>query len=592
MENEKVIEEQKVDDKSTIQQLIATDYKYLKMVGEIEKQENLISTNISIINDLKKKIEIFNNSNIEIINKIDKLKNDNIMIENIKDKNYQDLKKQSKNNIEIKELSILVDKNNKEIENIEKQINKLENSNKKFIINLDSAKKNLNYYVQKFEKGLEIEKENESELNKALEFCEQNLNKNYYYVQAHNRYFKFNEENGTWQHFSFESQKVKYTKLKKGGWMDTINLYLESIDAIKDTTTYSFDIVPPNILNLLSKKHWLKPEKHKEQHSKWFDILLKSLGRDFKENIEHIEQLIYWKHKNPSDLLPCVCWHGEGGVGKNVLMLLLEEIFGKHQVAQINFSNISGTFNEVLGGKTVVFFDESGAAKDDMDKLKQIVGNKTLTIRGLYKAEIKVDNTAMYFIGTQDQRGAISLGGDGSDRRWSILNLPFGKKLSNYVAEEENISESEAFTLIKDEIIPNFFQNAQEIETWLFHLYEKYRELETAPAALHGEDFKALKNSQKSVYDELFADIFDDNFEKITRKELFDNYKMLKMEITPDWKTDTMSHMVEKAKKYIAINKLNIKYVDNNYVDDIKFRGFVSFDYLNKTNNVLYFEKK
>jgi hypothetical protein len=93
--------------------------------------------------------------------------------------------------------------------------------------------------------------------------------------------------------------------------------------------TYSFrQDLPSDMLNLLDRSDWLQPDVGAYH---WiFDVLVQSLGGNKAENIDHLQCVLAYKYLHPEAYtLPCLMIHGEGGVGKNLLVNhVLGIIFG------------------------------------------------------------------------------------------------------------------------------------------------------------------------------------------------------------------------------------------------------------------------
>jgi hypothetical protein len=115
--------------------------------------------------------------------------------------------------------------------------------------------------------------------------------------------------------------------------------------------TYTFlPNLPSDMLNLLDRSGWLQPATG-DCH--WlFDVLVQSLGGNKIENMEHIKHVLAYKYLHPEAYtLPCLMIHGEGGVGKNVLVNHVLGIIFDGQTTSTASANVIGNFNSTLKGK-------------------------------------------------------------------------------------------------------------------------------------------------------------------------------------------------------------------------------------------------
>ncbi len=301
----------------------------------------------------------------------------------------------------------------------------------------------------------------------------------------------------------------------------------------KDATS-SFTKQPAHVFNMLSDFKWI--QMHDDPDDKphvIFDLLLKSLGGGVQANWEHIEKVIWSKYLHPENyLLPCLTIYGAGGnVGKNLFVeAVLTEIFGRIQVGKPTMEQLTGTFNDIIIGKAILFIDETVEDKVNHEKLKSILHTPTIDINMKYANPFKVDNTALYIIASNNTLGGVRLTGEKTDRRFSTIyaNTP----LNEHIAEEMDISDTEATTWLITEG-QHILRDHDEISKWLRQLYEKYGDV-TQVEALHEGDHEHLLDLQKPLWEILCESLFiHDHVDYIKMGTLYELYKHFQKETNP-----------------------------------------------------------
>jgi len=196
--------------------------------------------------------------------------------------------------------------------------------------------------------------------------------------------------------------------------------------------------LPDYTLNRFRRDHWVTPKAGK--YHEVFDILIRSLGDNKTENMKHIIQVIAWKYLYPEAYdLPCIVIYGEGGAGKNTFVeRVLGTMFGKNQVIAIRQEQMRN-FNGLIEGKIAVLLDEASSDKANMDQLKHMIGQESLVIDRKYGKNYQSDNLALYFTGGNGALGAVYLGRDQSDRRFSILQVD--RSIIDHVMEVKDFSK-------------------------------------------------------------------------------------------------------------------------------------------------------
>jgi hypothetical protein len=302
--------------------------------------------------------------------------------------------------------------------------------------------------------------------------------------------------------------------------------------------TYSFRRdLPPDMLNLMDRSGWLEPDVGNYH---WiFDVLMQSLGGNKAENTEHIKQVLAYKYLYPEAYtLPCLMIHGEGGVGKNLLVNhVLRIIFGG-QTTSTASANVIGPFNSRLKGMAVVLLDESMAEKVNSDALKIVLGNATITINEKNVAQYDVDNTPLYLISSNDSEGGLYLDRSDADRRYSVMLVEQNETLDYWIARHEgwitdgmqDRQRGTACQRARQWMHDHGFSiltDRQQIACWLGYLLITYHEL-PHPMPLHSADFRRLLNIQKPVKERIVEAVFNDSgFSHIEKKVLYKGYRLL-----------------------------------------------------------------
>ncbi len=302
--------------------------------------------------------------------------------------------------------------------------------------------------------------------------------------------------------------------------------------------TYTFrQGLPPDLLNLLDRSGWLEPDVGSYH---WiFDVLVQSLGGNKAENMEHIKHVLAYKYLHPEAYtLPCLMIHGEGGVGKNLLVNHVLGVVFDGQTTSTASANVVGNFNSTVKGKTVVLLDESMAEKVNGDALKIVLGNATITINEKNVAQYDADNTPFYLISSNDSEGGLYLDRSHADRRYSVMLVEQNETLDYWIARHEGWITDDMHDDQRDVACRQAKQwmhdhgfailtDRQQIACWLGHLLLTYGEL-PHPMPLHGADFKRLMGIQKPVKERIVEAVFNDpSFTHIEKKVLYKAYRLL-----------------------------------------------------------------
>lgn len=313
--------------------------------------------------------------------------------------------------------------------------------------------------------------------------------------------------------------------LEQKGWSGYANV----------TYSYRQDL-PPDILNLLSTEGWLQPDVG--EHHWIFDVLVRSLGGNKTENMDHLEHCLVYKCLHPEAYtLPAFLIHGEGGVGKNVFVSgVLKAIFDG-QVTATAAANVIGAFNSLLVGKAVVMIDESMEDKTDSAAMKILIGNQTFTVNEKGIPQFDADLTAWVWIGSNQHEGGLWLDGTEADRRYSVFHVRDGESLDYWIAkhqgwlkdrmtdDEVQAQRHRAKQWMFDEGFKLLTDKAQ-VAHWLGYLFLKHSD-RPHPMPLHGEDYRRLLGIQEKVEKRIIAAVFNDpDFSHIASRTLYEGYKL------------------------------------------------------------------
>lgn len=317
-------------------------------------------------------------------------------------------------------------------------------------------------------------------------FDEVFANRDIYYVQSLDKIFEYNRQwtDSPWSFYECRAFRNEHAVLRDNDGWATLMQWLRQRGRYFQRATYSFAAQPASVLNFMRTDHWIKPVEGAP--NPWYDVLMLALGGGTHQGKDHLEQLLVWKYLHPADfLLPCVNWYDEGGVGKNLFVDgLLGGIFGKDQVCSVGLDHLTGQFNSVIKGKTVVLMNEAATRRVEMEKFKNMVGQPDIMINEKKVPQYRVDNTPLYFIATNDPM-SIPVEGKKSDRRWSLIHLR--RSIYSFVADKLSCGEGEAKRIWEDEIADEL-KSPENLSAWMAHLLKKWAGMRR-PEPLHGDDY-------------------------------------------------------------------------------------------------------
>jgi hypothetical protein len=354
-------------------------------------------------------------------------------------------------------------------------------------------------------------------LDAAQEFVDQTR---IYFVAALDRYVI--RQDGEWTFLTDNAMRKFYGDLFGVKGFDKAFLYVmkESGRNYRDVT-HSFTNVDGK-LNLLDRDNWITPASG--DHHWFFDCLMTSMGGGKPENVEHIERVLAYKFEHPECVrLPALLLHGEGNIGKNLLVdSIFREVYAGATLAA-NSSDVVGQFNSLVAGKVIVMIDETSPRKMDHDRLKHVLQREILSINTKNLPQYETNNLGLYFLSSNRKRGGIYLDRSQADRRYSVIFIEDGKDLIHWLCLRRNWTREQAMDWM-DKIGSLLVRDRTEIAYWLHHLVSKYAE-QSRPKALHGTDYERLLGIQQPVEESLIPAVFgDEQFTHIDRRVFYAGY--------------------------------------------------------------------
>lgn len=402
-------------------------------------------------------------------------------------------------------------------------------------------------------------------------------NNDYYWVTDLGCWMR--RDGASWATVRDSALKIELPELKQADFYKLFDEELTKQHRKFQKFTATYKEVEPKTLNRLTTDNWLQPdldainefyENDKLPQPHWlFTTLLRSLGGDKRENIDHIEKVIAAKYTQPDNfLLPCMIIFGKsGGVGKNLFIeRVLRTIFTFEQVSCVESRDVTGQFNQFIEGKSVVYIDEAVDHKVDEERLKSILGSSTIKIEPKYVNAYTVDNTPLYIIGGNPIKGSVKLAGEETDRRYSVIEAD--RPLKQFLANEIGCSETEAWEWTWKEG-QKILEDPKEVSLWLAYILCKWGAPNTV-MPLHGEDYRNMLGVQRPVWQDLVDSVFiDDQYTYIKLKTLYDVYKHWSHSQNPRgaiMAKNTFSREVERwlDKAELGFEKCSVRWKDGN----------------------------
>jgi hypothetical protein len=180
----------------------------------------------------------------------------------------------------------------------------------------------------------------------------------------------------------------------------------------------------------------------------------------------------------------------------------------------------------LLKGRMVVLIDETVVGKGDKAKLYSLLGKERTTINEKSIKQYEVDNTALYFIGSNDWNGATLLDRSKADERLSVLCVEQDQTLTYWIAQHTGWTEDRAWLWLQNEG-GKILKDRKEVAHWLYNLLALYGDTEQ-PRALHGADYAQVMDVQEKCDERIIEAVFrDEMFEYIRCIDLYAGYLVL-----------------------------------------------------------------
>ena len=308
-------------------------------------------------------------------------------------------------------------------------------------------------------------------------------------------------------------------------------------------TTLTFDEHrDPKVFNIGAnlREHWLKPRPclNVEKYvMPWaIRILFTSLSGGDIAIQRHLEELIVRKYRQPMDYkLPSLFMFGQGGVGKNELYTeFLSKIFVEG-IAVTDFNILTNNAHSLLG-KVCVLVDETIHNKSDYEKVKGIIGNKTISIKQLYKDWFNVPNVWWLGIVGNNASGPVAITDDSTTRRFSVIkhtkdlfdwiDLDLGTKPDFYIDDVQR--KDTLLGLWGKKMKEDFTQ--ENIAAWLGYVMAKFPD-DNPVSAYHGQAYTDMVEAHQTPLDELINTVIIPDYSNkpncFTIEELYMVYKAI-----------------------------------------------------------------
>lgn len=342
------------------------------------------------------------------------------------------------------------------------------------------------------------------------------------YVLQNDRYWL---DKGThWIPVSSQTLQRERPTLSSAIEREMLTKVLREENMFFDECTFSYATdVPPDTLNMM-RKDFAPIVDDGQPHHAIFDTLIRSLGGGKEANIRHIEQLVLSKYLHPeSTVIPTLVFNDPGSTGKGTFVTnVLGAVFGKYGIADnLSMEKVTGQFNAMLQGRAIWYINETSHGTYSHNKLKQIAGSPTFWIEPKGINSFEVPMTAMMIITGNGIDGSVLLEGNGTDRRWSIISG--NKPLVDWIADDMTASTADALTWLRSEGFAILSDRVQA-GRWLASLVARHGDVNVSEGH-HDEDYKAIRNLQRPLHEDMFAQIFgSDEFRCIRTTELFQAY--------------------------------------------------------------------
>jgi len=362
--------------------------------------------------------------------------------------------------------------------------------------------------------------------------------------------------------------KMAQTRLKMGTRVlaDELADYFQDCRKDYTMTTCSFNRAKWNSSEVYNKagvimNFWIMPDfDNMESYDKRFDFLLRCIGGGKQENIDHLEKWVGYKRLYPDRVAntPNLDIGGyPGGNGKGRFVELCKTIFTNPCVSAANLDELS-KFNAAWEMAALLYYDEPEQNELPEGKLKNATGSEDIRIEKKGIDSTMADRTYSLIFLSNNPNGVVKLAGTGSsgeDRRYSVL-------VTNLVmvdeAEKLGMTNEEAKVFVNG--VNDLIKNRAEVAKWLGHIIAKHNIADiNVLQPLHGQDYKARFNDQKSLLDIAF-----DFLMPVFVKNGIMPFELLKSSVIAltGWENLKDKTIKQDWKRYLEKNKVHSDYLD------------------------------
>ncbi|PBN41274.1 hypothetical protein SxD43FB_22705 [Sphingobium sp. D43FB] len=379
------------------------------------------------------------------------------------------------------------------------------------------------------------------------------------YYELENSKYRRREKSGEWQLISGPALLATRPEDVMAG-EETIKRTLRSMGRVVARAAYLEDTAESDILNMMDFSGVLPPV-HGEAYHWIFDVLVQSLaGIDGDEGAHYIERwivvrynLIRQRKSGAYRMSALVLDNDDGGAGKNVFVeRCLSTLFGKRLVAgNMRIAELTGDYNDSLRGKAVAMVNEVSFDRTDTERLKQILGSKTLRVNPKHQAIRQDDNTTAFILSGNAYGRTVKLTGTSIDRRYSVMMSDF--KLALLIAQHEGM-DIQADTFDRD--IDRFMDDVLtildapgEVARWIGALVGRYGEATTIEP-FHRLGYQRALEVQESPFSAFLIVAFNDDFQACSVSGLHEAYRRYAVDWVRERDILTQRAFVTAAKRF------------------------------------------
>lgn len=332
-----------------------------------------------------------------------------------------------------------------------------------------------------------------------------------------------------WSYHSRSAMETKYPVMRGvenwNAWLGVMDNYP---DRMKNGQASGIS-VPASDLNLLQ----LKPVEDVEGESHWiFDTLIASICGGKQENIDHIEQCLLWKRRQPGEIfIPWIVLNDGGGTGKDLFTsTIMANLLGPWTCnTNLPLSQLVGRFGDAIAGKCTALVNEKPEDGESLGTLKGMNGSRNFTLEMKGKGSCSTQSLLWCVLASNNDMGTVALANNDSDRRYSIISgkEPLKYYVSKMLNELEiipNCSEMDAKRWVET-VGQYILSDLDEYGKWMKKIHDKWGD-NMRPEALHGADYDSLLSTQKSddikTWERFFED--DENFTHVKQCIVWNYY--------------------------------------------------------------------